>query len=82
MIRPAASAIPYCGAAPAPGDILRHWNFDPLLIAALLGVALLWHLRVGANGARSRAFWAGYAILLLAFLSPLCVPPSGPAFLS
>jgi putative membrane protein len=77
MIGPAASAIPYCGAAPAPGEILRHWNLDPFLIAALLAIALLWQLRAAGSKARGRAFWAGWFILFLAFVSPLCALSSG-----
>src|SRR3546814_5333380 len=35
------SWIPYCGAAPLPGDWLARWNGDPWLLLALGLIALL-----------------------------------------
>lgn len=64
-------AIPYCGAAPLPGEILAQWNLDPALIAALALAA--WASRRHS----SPALWAGFAALLVAFLSPLCALSSG-----
>lgn len=65
--------IPYCGAPPIPGHLT--WNTDPVLAAALVGVAALY-----AAGARRQrlatgpqlAFWSGWSILALALVSPLC----------
>lgn len=54
----------YCGPAPAPGEIWGDWNLDPLLLAALAGLALM----LG----RSRAGLAAVAVLVVAFVSPLC----------
>ncbi len=59
--------IPYCGAAPLPGDWLARWNGDPLL---LLGLALVAYLAWRRDAAP--AFWAGMALLVLLFVSPLC----------
>ena len=59
--------IPYCGAAPLPGDWLARWNGDPWL---LLGLALVASL-AGCRDA-APAFWAGMAVLVLLFVSPLC----------
>lgn len=59
--------IPYCGAAPLPGDWLASWNGDPLL---LLGLALVAYLAWRRDAAP--AFWAGMALLVLLFVSPLC----------
>lgn len=54
----------YCGPAPDPGVIWARWNLDPLLLAALAVLALML--------ARSRAGGAAVAVLVLAFVSPLC----------
>ncbi|MBB5984910.1 cytochrome c oxidase assembly protein [Sphingobium lignivorans] len=60
--------IPYCGVAPLPSDWLTRWNFDPLVIAALL-LAGLWAWRRGADRTSASL---GLACLALLFLSPLC----------
>lgn len=60
---------PYCGAGPAPGDWLTRWNFDPLLIAALV-TALAASLAL--HGAQRRWGVAAIAVLALSFVSPLC----------
>lgn len=54
----------YCGPAPDPGAIWVRWNLDPLLIAAVVALALV----IG----RSRAGAAAVAVLAVAFVSPLC----------
>ena len=54
----------YCGPAPDPVAIWTRWNLDPLLLAVLAGLALA----VG----RSRVGAAGVAVLVVAFVSPLC----------
>ncbi|MCL3883359.1 cytochrome c oxidase assembly protein [Marivita sp. GX14005] len=54
----------YCGAAPLPDEIWARWNFDPVLVAALLVLAVL--LR------RSPSGLLGVAVLVAAFVSPLC----------
>ncbi len=62
------SGVPYCGAAPIPEDLLLRWNLDPLLLAAILGVAIAgW-----ACGARRRPLLAATAVLFVLFVSPLC----------
>lgn len=61
--------IAYCGPAAAPGELWSRWNTDPLLIAALVALALL----VGrAPAGERRAGWAAIGVLLLGFVSPLC----------
>jgi putative membrane protein len=66
-----AGFIPYCGSPPVPG--LLQWNFDPVIIAALL-VMTVTHLQFGARGlGKNRLICAfGWLILSLAFISPLC----------
>ena len=64
--------MPYCGAAPLPGEMMARWNLDPVLIAALVfGGAVWW--RYGAAGpVRRRALLAAMALLSLLFVSPFC----------
>lgn len=59
--------LPYCGAAPTPGEWLMRWNLDPVLLVALGAAALL-----GRHAARPARFWAAWALTALLFLSPLC----------
>lgn len=60
--------IPYCGAAPSPGDWLVRWNGDPLLLLALFAAGV-WAWR---HAKAQPAAWAGFAVMLLLFVSPLC----------
>jgi putative membrane protein len=62
--------IPYCGAAPVPGELLARWNFDPLLLAGLAIVAVS-HLKIIPARKRPIAS-AGWIIATLAFISPIC----------
>lgn len=62
-------AIAYCGRAAVPADFWMRWNGDPLLLAALAGVALAVALGYSRN---ARAGWAAIALLLVVFVSPLC----------
>ncbi len=63
------ATIAYCGPAAVPGDLLTRWNFDPLLMAALAGLAI-----VIASGrvANARAGWASLVLAAIIFVSPLC----------
>ncbi len=54
----------YCGPAPSPTELLSRWNLDPILLAVLALLAL-W-------AGRSRPGVAAMAVLVLAFVSPLC----------
>jgi putative membrane protein len=65
-------AIPYCGTAPAPGELWSRWNLDPWLIAALVAVALIGFARVARDRRARLAFAAALALLVTAFVSPLC----------
>lgn len=60
--------IPWCGPAPDPGEILSSWNFDPLLILALM-TALICGTLYAEN---RRVFFMAWTALVLAFVSPLC----------
>ncbi len=61
--------IPYCGAAPIPGDLWARWNLDPFVLAALM-LTLMAGLRSG-QVERGR-FLAAVAMLALLFVSPFC----------
>src|SRR5208283_5731166 len=61
--------IPYCGHAPVPGALA--WNSDPHLLATLV-IFLVLALIVGEARGRTSLFMIGWAMLSLAFVSPLC----------
>lgn len=73
-----AARAPYCGVAPLPGEIAGRWNLDPPLLASLAVIVLLYavgaHRVRGAEGTgpRRAAFFAGWALCVLAWVSPLC----------
>ena len=56
----------YCGPAPGPEDFWVRWNFDPLLLTALLLLSMI------VIRARSRQGMLAVGVLVLAFVSPLC----------
>lgn len=69
--------LPYCGAAPGPGEWLARWNFDPLLLPALGLIAAFTILAPnfwqGAEGARRQtALRIALALAALLYVSPLC----------
>ncbi len=67
--------VPYCGAPPSPAELLARWNFDPVLIAALAVIALVYALgaRKAGLGRVPRALFAcGWALTAAALVSPLC----------
>lgn len=66
--------IPYCGTAPIPGS--EHWNLDPVLLGILFAAAAAFG-SVAWSGKRikrshSLLFAGGWAVVSLAFVSPLC----------
>jgi putative membrane protein len=65
------SIIPYCGVAPIPGSVT--WNLDPILILCLAGLvaAHLWLARTEQPW-RTNAALAGWAVVAIALISPLC----------
>jgi putative membrane protein len=69
--------LPYCGSPPVPGELLTRFNLDPILLAALLTLAVLHllHLRrrhgVGPRGSLACAS-VGWLIAGAALVSPLC----------
>jgi putative membrane protein len=63
--------IPYCGPAPTPTALWTAWNLDPFLISVLILVAFAVHLLAEAGRAR-RMGHLGVAVLVIAFVSPIC----------
>jgi putative membrane protein len=59
----------YCGAPPLPGAVA--WNLDPWLMAALTMALLAVWAPAGRGGDR-RWLLAGWTVLAVALLSPLC----------
>lgn len=57
-------AIAYCGPPPAPVELAASFNLDPVLLVAMAVAAVLMRRRPMAL--------AGMAVLLVAFVSPLC----------
>lgn len=51
-----------------PADLAERWNFDPLLLAGLAAAFIVCRAASG----RSAALVAGFIILAVLFLSPLC----------
>lgn len=62
--------VPYCGAAPVPGSL--SWNLDPILIGALLLVALAYLSLAQAEARQKAQFICGLAVFAAAIISPLC----------
>ncbi|RUT35203.1 cytochrome c oxidase assembly protein [Arsenicitalea aurantiaca] len=63
----------YCGPPPAPDALWTSWNLDPVLLFAFaLVTALFLTLRRNASLFELRAFAGGMALLVIAFVSPLC----------
>lgn len=69
--------IPYCGVAPQPGQLLSRFNWDPLLIAALILLCVaqfIWLSKYGGSESRRRRAGtaAGWVVAAIALISPLC----------
>ncbi|WP_062227697.1 cytochrome c oxidase assembly protein [Aureimonas frigidaquae] len=67
-------SVPFCGTAPVPGELWTRWALDPVLLAGLgLVPAIFAYLQKRSGGQGStRLFLIGWAVLLIAFVSPLC----------
>jgi putative membrane protein len=75
FIVPTSPYIPYCGSPPVPADLLGNWNLDPALLLILGAAAACYAAGAGAariSAGRQAAFYAGWAVLTLALVSPLC----------
>lgn len=64
--------IPYCGAAPVPGELFARWNLDPVLLLGF-AIAIAAYVRFGSmDPARRGWFAAAICILSILFVSPFC----------
>jgi len=65
--------LPYCGSPPVPGELLSRFNLDPILIFALLTLAVLHLARLrGATGKARLTASVGWTVAAAALISPLC----------
>ncbi len=62
--------LPYCGAAPVPAELLGRWNFDPVLLVALAGFAVVAWRKTEPAGRPLMA--SAFALGILLFVSPFC----------
>lgn len=72
-------ALPYCGPAPGPANLLTAWNLDPPLLVMLTAASAVGMIALrrathgsGSDKRRGSAFGLGMAALVFAFVSPLC----------
>ena len=68
-------SLPYCGAPPAPAELMHRWNLDPVLLAALAIVGagyVVLARRSSVAGWRRAAFGAGWALTSFALICPIC----------
>lgn len=65
---------PYCGPAPTLQNALSSWNLDPVLLACIAAITLAFHHGMP----RARIWKTGLflALLIVAFVSPLCAMTS------
>lgn len=70
----------FCGAPPLPAEIWLRWDLDIALIVVLAALMIAHGVQVGVlsmakrrtPAPRRRFFYAGWAALTFAFVSPLC----------
>ncbi len=63
----------YCGSPPTAGELWSRWNTDPVLLGALLLVAVAgaWTLR-RADAQRQWSFAGAWLLAAILFVSPIC----------
>lgn len=66
------SWLPYCGAGPAPAELMARWNADPVLLAALAAAGLAYWRASAHFPERRPRFALAMALALLLFVSPFC----------
>jgi putative membrane protein len=67
-----AQWLPYCGAAPEPGEWLWRWNLDPWLLLGLAAMPLIFRAGLNRGGRSRQAFIAGWVLAAALFVSPFC----------
>ena len=73
----APERLPYCGAPPTQTELWSRWNLDPILISTLVAALVLYlslvrRGRLETDRGRFGAFIAGWSVLALTLVSPLC----------
>lgn len=63
--------VPYCGAAPDPGEWLSRWNFDPVVVAVLV-MALLYCAMRRSAAQQKATLGLAIALGIGLFVSPFC----------
>ena len=75
-LAPETVTIPYCGLPVSPDALWSRWNIDPALIMILVLCALGYGLEARVtdtiNNHQKLSFYAGWAVLSAALISPLC----------
>jgi putative membrane protein len=72
--------VSYCGVPPLPSDLWSRWNLDPVLLAVLFALGILYAMgarRLSRQGTKlstvtQAAFYGGWAVTTAALISPLC----------
>ncbi|MDP2213728.1 cytochrome c oxidase assembly protein [Phenylobacterium sp.] len=72
MAEPDALGLAYCGPPPAPPQLWTSWNPDPVLLAVMGLATVIYFWRAGGRRSQDTAFLTAQAVLLVAFVSPLC----------
>lgn len=67
-----STPVPYCGPAPAPGNLAWRWNLDPWAIAVLAVGLAAYVMFAPRRGAQANCFYAGLVIVAVTLVSPLC----------
>ncbi|WP_247869207.1 cytochrome c oxidase assembly protein [Ahrensia sp. 13_GOM-1096m] len=63
----------YCGLPPAPEGLWSRWNFDPILLIALVVLfAVTSYALRHAEKSRQVAFWSAWVLTVVLFVSPIC----------
>ena len=72
MAGPEALDLAYCGPPPAPGQLVTSWNLDPVLLGVLGAATAVYLWRSQGTGGQRSAFLSAQAVLIIAFVRPLC----------
>jgi len=67
-----AQAVAYCGTPPDPATLATRFNLDPILIVALLLIALVHVSWCRAHKQNGRRAVLGWGVAATALISPLC----------
>jgi putative membrane protein len=63
---------PYCGPGPVPASLWTSWNFDPFFLGVLAVGLVVWCYAGRGDKTGGSCLFAAYALVVVAFISPLC----------